>query len=225
VAVTTILLALGDAVNNKLVGNPVSNQFLVESVIRYTSPELNPKILIVRARDNHGEDPEDTVYIQNLLSRYRTALIDEPAGGLTPNDIKNYDLVWFNNPGYPFSLQKSYQTLLAFPGAVVIQGDDLSQGTGFSVEALTGLKFLDNGTSVVCGGKSYPHDNNSGEQFRVSLDQTRIEGLDQSTISFRYGNDIDNTKISNPKLEVLASAIGGPKACTESRPVIVRYEK
>lgn len=225
VAVTTILLALGDAVNNQLVGNSVSNRFLVESVIRYTSPEMTPKILIVRGRDTHGEDPEDTIYIQSLLSSYQTTVITEAVGGLTPDQVKDFDLVWFNNPGYPFSIQKTYQTLLDFPGAVVIQGDDLSQGTSFSVEALTGLKFIDNGTSVTCAGKSYAHDNNNGEQYRVSLNPEKIEGLNQSTIAFRYGNDIDNTKITNANTEILAVAVGGPTACTETRPVIVRREK
>ncbi len=221
-AVTTILLALGDEANNKLVGNPVSNQFLAESVIRLSSPQINPKILIVRAKDNSGEDPEDTLYLQMLLARYSTVVIDEPAGGLAPADVQGFDLIWFNNPGFPFSIKVSYDTLLAFPGAVVLQGDDLARASSFSLTPLTGLTFLDNGVSVICNGVAYPHDNNAGEQFRVSLNSAKIQGLDQSTVSFRYGNDIDNTVTVGPEVEVLATAIGGPAACVDERPAVVR---
>lgn len=224
-AVTTILLALGDQHNSKLVGNPVSNQYLAETVIRFSSPKENPKLLIVRAKDNQGEDPEDTVYIQDLLKRYDTQLIDEPASGLRPSDVAGYDLVWFNNPGYPFSSTVSFDTLMKFEGGVVLQGDDLSRSDSFSLTPLTGLEYLDNGTSVRCAGVDYPHDNNSGHQYRVSLNPARIQGLDTSAISFRYGNDIDNTKIVDPSVEVLAVAVGGPSACTEERPTVVRRER
>lgn len=221
-AVTTILLALGDEANNKLVGNPVSNQYLAESVIRFSSPAKNPKILIVRALNHHGEDPEDTVYIKTLLSRYQNVLIDEPAVGLKPADVAGYDLIWFNNPGYPFSLKVSFDTLMQFDGGVVLQGDDLSRSDTFSMTPLTGLNFLDNGTSVRCAGRDYPHDNNGGEQYRVTLDKNRIQGLSASEISFRYGNDIDNTTVVDPNAEVLAVAVGGPAACVDERPVVVR---
>lgn len=221
-AVTTILLALGDEADNRLVGNPVSNRFLAESVIRFSSPVKDPKILIVRALNHNGEDPEDTVYIQNLLSSYATTLIDEPAGGITPADTQGFDLVWFNNPGYPFSSKTSFDTLMAFEGGVVLQGDDLSRSDSFSMTPLTGLTYIDNGTSVRCNGHNYPHDNNGGEQYRVTLDANRIQGLDQTAIHFRYGNDIDNTVAAIPDLEILATAIGGPAECTEERPAVVR---
>ncbi len=224
-AVTTILLALGDEANNQLVGNPVSNQYLAETVIRFSSPKVNPKLLIVRAFANNGEDPEDTVYVQNLLSRYSADLIDEPASGLLPADVANYDLIWFNNPGYPFSSQVSFDTLLTFGGGIVLQGDDLSRSDTFSLTPLTGLKYIDNGTSVKCGGVNYPHDNNGGEQYRVSLNPAKIQGIDASAIHFRYGNDIDNTEIVDPSIEVLAVAVGGPASCVEERPTVVRRER
>jgi hypothetical protein len=224
-AVTTILLALGDEDSSALVGNSVSNQFLAESVIRFSSPVQNPKILIVRAKDNAGEDPEDTAYIETLLSRYQTTVIDEPAAGLTTADVQGYDLIWFNNPGHPFSIKVSYDTLLAFDGGVVLQGDDLARSASFSMTPLTGLTYIDNGASVRCNGVDYPHDNNGGEQFRVSLDPARIQGIDASSISFRYGNDIDNTTVANPDVEVIAVAQGGPASCTDTRPAVVTLKK
>lgn len=225
--VTTILLALGDQANSKLVANPVSTRFIAETVVRYSSPKVAPKILIVRAKDHHGEDPEDTAYIQQLLVAYQTALIDEPSTGLLPSDVEQYDLIWFHNPGYPMSIKQTYDTLLNFPGAVVLQGDDLTQGIGFSMEPLTGLKFIDNGTSIVCGGTTIPTNDNAGEQFTVSLDPERVIGVDQEAISFQYGNDIDNNVVVNPEVEVIATAIGSNKKCKGSkpRPTITRREK
>lgn len=225
--VTTVLLALGDQHNQTLVANNVSNQFLVETIVRYSSPKDKPKILIVRAKDTHGEDPEDTLYIQSLLSRYDTTLIDEPNSGLRSTDVAGFDVVWFNNPGWPMSLRATFDTLMAFSGAVVLQGDDMSwvADKSFSMEPLTGLKHNDNGTSVKCAEKSYPHDNNAGHQYRVSLDSTKIQGLDQAAVNFRYGNDIDNSTVVGANAEVLALAIGGPAECTETRPTVVRRFK
>lgn len=223
--ITTILLALGDQNNQKLVGNPVSNQFLAESVIRFSSPKKDPKILIVKAINHHGEDPEDTLYIQSLLSRYQTTVVAEPSSGLKPDSTQGFDLIWFNNPGYPFSSKVSFDTLMAFEGGVVLQGDDLSRAETFSMTPLTGLTHIDNGTSVKCGNNTYPHDNNSGYQYRVGLNPEHVQGLDEADITFRYGNDIDNTVVAEPEIIVLAYARGGPADCVEPRPVVTLKQK
>ncbi len=227
VAVTTILLALGDETNNQLVINGGSSQLIAETVVRYTTPVKSPKILVVRDHKTQGETDEDTVYVsQKLLARYAPDFLAEPTDGIGPNDIAGYDLVWFNNPGYPMSTKRSYETLLNFNGGVVLQGDDLSQGAGFSIEKLTRLKFIDNGGSVVCDdGVTYAHDNNAGNQFRVSMDASKMPSNLVSNLQFKYGNDIDNTAVSSGAVEILASAYGGPATCHQARPTIVRYFK
>lgn len=225
-AVTTILIALGDEADSQLVVNGASAQLIAETVIRYSTPKKNPKILLVRDRNQAGEDPEDTIYVKEvLLSRYNVIMMDEPVDGVRATDLTGYDLVWHNNPGHPMGSVQTRDTLLTFAGGVVLQGDDLSRGVNFSLEELTGLRFIDNGTEVVCGGMSYPHDNNGGEQYRVSLDPNRVAGVNEAVIGFRYGNDIDNTAITRPDFDVLAQAIGGPSTCIETRPAIVRYIK
>ena len=224
-AVTTILIALGDEANSQLVVNGASSQLIAETVIRYTSPQSNPKILLVRDYNTGGEDPEDTQYIEGLLSRYNVTFIQEPSGGLAAADFQGYDLIWFNNPGHQMSQVGTRDALLGFAGAVVIQGDDLTRGSGFSLEELTGLKYVDNGTSVMCGGTDYQIDNNTGAQYSVTLDPAKIPGADSSTISFQYGNDIDLSEIVRSDLEVLAWATGSPSACTSQRPAIVRWTK
>lgn len=225
VAVTTILLALGDEHNNQLVVSGASSQLIAESVIRYTSPKKNPKILLVKDYNTAGEDPEDTTYIHQLLNRYDVTYLEEPAGGIQASDLQGYDLVWWNNPGHPMNSQASRDALINFAGAVVMQGDDLTNGNGFSLEPLTGLQPIDNGTSVTCGADSFHIDNNTGEQYVVTLDPMKIPGANASTIQFHYGNDIDNSSVAKNGLEVLAMAKASPSQCTEERPAIVRYTK
>ena len=225
-AVTTILLTLGDESNSQLVINGATSQLLAESVVRYSSPRENPKILVVRDYNDNGEDPEDTPYVINqLLKRYNVSTLQEPAQGLKASDLAGFDLIWFNNPGAPMGSASTLQTLMEFKGAIVMQGDDLSRGVSFSMENLTGLTHLDNGTEVECAGKSYPHNDNNGHQYRVQIDPASITGPDASVLNFRYGNDIDNAYISKPGVQVLATATGGPDSCSETRPTIVRYFK
>ena len=224
-AVTTILIALGDEANDQLVVKGASSQLIAETVIRYTSPKNNPKILLVQDYNIGAEDPEDTIWMQKRLSRYDVTYLQEPATGLSLNDLQGYDVVWFNNPGHQMSNQSTRDALMSFSGAVVIQGDDLTRGNGFSLEELTGLKPIDNGTSVVCGDQTYAIDNNSAHQYDVTLDPAKIPGADESTISFKYGNDIDLSEIIRADLEVLAWAKGSPDGCVDQRPAIVRWTK
>lgn len=225
-AVTTILMALGDEADDQLVINGASSQLIAETVIRYTSPKVNPKILFVQDDNVQGESPEDTQYAINvLLKRYDVSSLDQHRSGLTPDDVAGFDIIWFNNPGHPMGSVNTRNTLLGFSGGVVIQGDDMTRGDGFSTEELTGLRHIDNGSSVTCDGVAYAHDNNMGQKFRVSLDAAKIPGANESTISFFYGNDIDNSVPTRPDLEILATAKGGPETCTEDRPAIVRYLK
>lgn len=224
-AVTTILIALGDEANDQLVVNGASSQLIAETVIRYTSPQNNPKILLVRDSNTGGEDPEDTQYIERLLSRYNVTFLQEPSGGLSPADLEGYDLIWFNNPGHQMSQVETFNALLNFAGAVVMQGDDLTRGNGFEMGALTGLRHVDNGATLTCAGTIHSIDNNSGAQYNVTLDSTKIPGADASTISFQYGNDIDMSEIIREDLEVLAWAKASPAECTSQRPGIVRWTK
>lgn len=229
-AVMTILIAMGDEADDQLVVDGASAQHVAETVVRYSSPVLNPRILLVVDAAAAGEDPEDTVYVRDvLLKRYDVTVLEEPVGGLSVEDIQDYDLIWHNNPGIPMSSRRTLNAYLAFKGGVIMQGDDLTWGQDaagrFTTEALTGLRYIDNGSDVVCGGKSYPHDNNGGESYRVTLDSSRITGNPDDQIEFRYGNDIDLSEPARPDLMILAYAQGGPAACTDKRPAIVRYER
>ncbi|RYF06679.1 MAG: hypothetical protein EOO77_26560, partial [Oxalobacteraceae bacterium] len=148
-AVTTILLALGDEADAQLVVNGASAQLIAETVVRYTSPKTNPKILFIHDSGSTGESANDTVYVkEQLLGRYDVTLLKEESEGTKIEQLEGYDIVWINNPGYPMGSKNTRDALLAFKGGIVIQGDDMSRGNGFDLEALTGLKYIDNGTSV-----------------------------------------------------------------------------
>lgn len=226
-AVTTILMALGDVSNDQLVVNGASAQLIAETVIRYSSPKENPKILLLVDQNALSEDPEDIAYVKDvLLKRYDVTILNEPTSGVSTNDLVGFDLVWFNNPGLPMSSVVTYQVLLGYAGAIVMQGDDLSWGSGFDMSELTGLKNIDNGQEVICDdGVAYAHDNNGGEQYQVSIDKSKVVGVDDSIITFKYGNDIDGTELVGNNMEVLATAKGGPASCTKTRPAIVKRIK
>ncbi len=225
-AVITALLAIGDHADDQLVVGGGSAQLVAETLVRYTSPVDDPKILAVLDSGSNGEDPEDAKYItETLLKRYRVTVLTESKNGLKDSDLAGYDLVWFNNPGHPMGSVNSRDALLRFKGGVVLQGDDLTRGDGFALDELTGLKYKSNGTEFTCNGVKYGADNNGGKQYSVTIDPKKVPGVNSSSMTFFYGNDIDDSEIVRPGLEVLAWAKGGVDGCTAERPTIVRYEK
>lgn len=232
--VVTILLAMGD-MDNLLA--PMVDQYaaqrIAEDMVRYASPKENPKLLLVLDRNNRGESPADIKALsERFLFRYKPTLIDEPLDGLKDLDVVDFDLVWLVNPGYPMGSKTSFETLMKFSGGVVISGDDMtrSQNGDFDMSLLTGLKYIDNGTTVNCDGKSIPIDNNKyANYYSVHLDSKFFPDLQSEHLNFNYGNDIDNSALieTEKKIEILATATASPPECKDlaARPVVVRYPK
>jgi len=226
--VVTILLALGDIAKEGIVINEESSRLIAQNAVKFASPISNPKILVIKDFNHRGESLEDTEFIsEKLLANYESVVKYETAMGLTIADVEGYDLIWFNNPGYPMGSLTSLEVLKNFKGGIILSGDDLTQGTGFNLEELVGLKFIDNGTSLACDNNTFNHNNNSGHKYRVTLEEQFLPGLEESVRNFEYGNDIDNSILAfaDSKYEVLAYANGGEGTCEVKRPVIVRYEK
>lgn len=226
--VTTILLALGDEQNDQLVINGGSAQLMAETVIRLSTPVKNPRILIIEDYNPGSEHPYDMEYVSTvLLGRYDVHILQSPATGVTADDLDGFDLVWFNNPGAPMRVEANRDALIAFKGGVVLQGDDLAGGGTIPMQDLTGLTYIDNGTSVTCNGTKYNTDNNKGVPFRVKLAGLAFTGAGVSPdlLTFDYGNDIDTSIVGRSDLTTFATARGSPDECTDERPVIVRYLK
>ena len=227
--VVTILLALGDIAQDKLIIAERSAQLIAQNAIRFATPVVNPKVLVVKDAFHNGEFEEDTEFIaKRLLSAYKADVLIEPASGLRASDLVGYDLVWFNNPGYPMGLLNTFKVLKDFKGGVVLSGDDMSYGAGFKTESLTGLKNINNGVSVSCNGQTFAYSDNSIYKYQVTLEQKFFPGVDPSLLSFEYGRDRDESELLYPdssQYEVLAYAGGAKNACKFKRPVIVRYLK
>ena len=227
--VVTILLALGDIAQDKLVIAERSAQLIAQNAVRFASPVVNPKILVVKDAFHNGEVEGDTEFIaQRLLSAYKTDVLIEPSSGLRATDLVGYDLVWFNNPGYPIGLESTYNILKNFKGGVVLSGDDMSWGSNFKTESLTGLKNINNGSFVNCDGQAFAYSNNSIYRYQVTLEAKFFPSVDPSLITFEYARDIDESELldlESSKYEVLAYAGGAKNTCKFKRPVIIRYLK
>lgn len=226
-AVTLILLALGDEANDQLVVDGGSARLIAETVIRQTTPVKNPKILLLIDANRAGEDLEDSEYaFSELLKSYQVERLLEPAEGISIGQLTGYDLVWLNNPGHPMNSKATQDALLEFKGGVVMQGDDLSRGSDFSVTDLTHVKYEDNGVTAQCGGEQVTIDNNQGGQYLISLDSKYFPKINNQQVKFVYGNDIDLVSfIDSHPVEVLASAAVNKEGCADSRPVVLRYFK
>ncbi|MCA9573257.1 MAG: hypothetical protein KC656_35720, partial [Myxococcales bacterium] len=204
--IVTLLLTLGDPG----IPSDLSAQLALQAV-EWASPRLRPHVLIVLDDGHNGEDVTDAELIQWLLADVDTlevAYLDEPEGGLRPEDVEGYDVVWYANPGYPMDDLTALETLDAFAaagGGVVLQGDDMtwSSGHAFETTPLTGLEHGDNGTNA-CGQRI---DNGRDGTYTVTVGQAEhavVRGLGGQT--FRYGNDIDRSTVVSETAEVLAWA-------------------
>lgn len=226
--VVTILFALGDIAKEKRVISEESGRLVAINAVKFASPVVSPKILVVKDSNHGGEQDGDTEFTaESLLKDYDATVFYESPSGLEPEDLVGYDVVWFNNPGHPMGSSQTLATLLNFQGGVILSGDDLTFGAGFSTSPLTGLRHINNGTSMSCDGQSFWYDNNGGYTYRIEIAQNFLPGVDPSLLKFEYGNDIDDSILigDSNKFEVLAYADAAPGTCISKRPVIVRYQK
>lgn len=196
---------------------------ILANAIKYASPQANPKILFLKDSATYGEDEGDSDYIKNtLLGGYAVDYKVIPAGGLAFAETDGKDLVIVSNPGHPLADRKTLDTLTAFQGGVILIGDDLSYGAGFSMDGFTGLKFKDNGTAVSCNGKTYAYDNLKGYNYQIEMNTEFLPGIPAEYKNYLYGNDIDVTTPS-AGTQVLAWAKADPSTCDIGKfPAVVR---
>ncbi len=202
---------------------------MTANTVAYVSPTAQPSVLVVRDDNHHGEFPEDSAYVADLLSAagYDVDYLDEPPDGLAPTDVEDYDVLWFSNPGWPMDDIATFdviQELRSEGAGVVLQGDDMgwSMGQSWSMSPLTSLDFHRNGTQT-CGVHT---DDNEGEAYDVVLEtgtHPLIAGL--SGVSFSYGDDIDHTTPLGQGEEVLAwASMPSEFNCDLRTPVIVAVD-
>ncbi|MBC7386011.1 MAG: hypothetical protein H7301_07610 [Cryobacterium sp.] len=199
---------------------------IMTNAVKYASPVANPKILFLKDSNTHGEDEGDSDYIKNaLLAGYQVEYRVIMPGGLRREEVTGKDLVIVSNPGHPLSDEQTLSTLKSFSGGVILVGDDMSNGAGFSLESFTGLRFRDNGSSLSCNGQSFSYDNQGGYQYRVTMNSEFLPGIPEADKHYTYGNDLDLTE-ALPGVQVLASAIGAAGTCDIAPvPAVVRRTK
>lgn len=200
-------------------------QKIAFNAMSWVSPVVNPHILVVRDDDHHGEAPNENSFLRAAFSEIDATFVNEPSSGIELQDLLGYDIVWLSNPGYPVDDKKTFEALRAFQaqgGAVIVQGDDMAQSMGgsFSMEELTRLKFLNNGTSS-CGVNI---DNNSGGLYDISFSEHPLStGL--TGFKIPYGDDIDNTTpLGLGEFVVATAEVRGKEGRCTSVPVVVGYD-
>ncbi|MFH2028600.1 MAG: putative metal-binding motif-containing protein, partial [Nanoarchaeota archaeon] len=175
-------------------------------------------ILLVLDDNNNNEDIQD---IDNLKSDFDALDIDytfinEPTNGLTYDQIRNYDLVWFSNPGWPLDDINTLNALTQYVNEgnpVVMQGDDMTWAQGSATNndmiLFTGLKNINNGLdsdyTVTFGNDDHPLLNFLGGK------------------SFTYKeDDIDTSTVYLDDVEVLASAVNKNDGSKKGPALVVR---
>jgi len=203
-----------------------SASLIMANAIKYASPVKDPKILFMKDSATNGEDEGDSPYIKNvLLAGYKVDYRELRSPGLDLADLNGYDLAILSNPGHPLSDVKTFNTLKAFKGGVILVGDDLAAGAGFNTEALTGLKIRSNGTSMSCNGRSYAYDNLQGNFYQIAMNMEFLPGIPAEFQHYEYGNDIDWTT-ANAGVQVLAWASAAAGTCDIGMiPAVVRHPK
>lgn len=215
---------------------------LARNAVNFVNPTINPdpSVLIIRDDNHNGEQVNDWIYIRNRLQDAgftNITLRTEPSfnpGGVEVAELAPYDVVWFNNPGWPMDDIGTYNALMDYlnlGGGLVLQGDDMASfnNQALSMTPFTKLNFVSNGTTT-CG---LPTDSNTGFKYRVSI-PSNGHPLTTGLVgeSFLYGNDIDHTTRTFTGEDVVARAtLEGPvprraRACarTFSTPVVIGIE-
>lgn len=204
---------------------------LASNAARWVSAVPEPRVLVVKDDNHHGEFEHDAAYVHELLGEagVDADFIDEPRGGLSLDHAAGYDVIWFSNPGYSPDDKTSVRTLedfTAIGGGYVLQSDDASWFFGdsaFSMTPYTGLTHFNNGTSF-CG--RHIDNNATSDRYEVVIDDEThpvIAGLEGAV--FHYGDDIDSSAPAGLGEQVLAWAGGvdanGDRFCDKQVPVIV----
>ena len=201
--------------------SPKAIEALVEDTVVWVGGKARPRVLVVRDDNHNNEFAQDASYVQELLlgRGFEVTLIEEPVDGLTMAEAQGFEVIWFSNPGHAIDDVASMKLLLELArsgrAGVVVQGDDASQGVGFSMEALTGLRYVHNGTSL-CG---VAVDNNVGGLAKVGFGASaKHPAVRRQQGEMGYGDDIDATEVVGKASVVLAWARG---ECDERWPVVV----
>jgi hypothetical protein len=228
VGVETILMSLSEIDAN-------AAKAIINDALNFVRPVKKPRVLFVRSSFDEGEALTDYTLIPQVISQagYTLDSIDEPVTGLTAAQADGYDVIWFNNPGYPAQSQTTLDTLYNLAhnqsAGIVLSGDDMSSNQYVNMSELTLFDYGNNGTSA-CGQAI---DNDA----TVAKYVVKYKGY-----TFDYGDDIDQDtvngkvvkhviqhrihghQITRSGVQVFANAKTNIPQCTLDVPAIIGYK-
>ena len=179
---------------------------LIERTVWAVRPYASPAtVLVVRDNGDHGGD-DDTLALQEYMADvgHEVDLLNEPAGGLSADDLAGYQVVVFSSLESAIDDVASVEALLEFSGAgfgVVLHGQDIAQDvTSAPLESLTRLRFVDDGRS-----DDDEDDDEDGHEVVMAPSSTFTADLPE--MRFGYFGDIDTTEVAGAGAEVVAVAV------------------
>jgi hypothetical protein len=187
---------------------------------------VEPKILYMLDDNNQGEhgvdglgngaDGDADYVVKALRTEFgagNVTLMDEPAGGVSAATLRNFDIVWFANPGHELDDMTTRDSLRSVRNndgiSVIVQGDDMAggNGSGPDMTSLTNLNLVSNGTTT-CGQTT---DNNNGVSYNMQFTNESITALngiirDLRLRTYRYGEDVDHSTPKSQGEQILLEA-------------------
>ena len=217
------------------------------------------KVLMVQDDSTHNEwadewwnypsnpaDHDDTWKISEILSNLGYTVINAEESDLllmTEDELveyyKQFDVIWFSNPGWPIDDAKTVsalKTAMESGVGVVMQGDDLLYSEFYAGIDMTPLTGLDPwGTGKVANGVSNDDEKtyNDRQYFRGLPDSGYYNisignghpiqnGLESQT--FAYGDDMDLAVVAEgSNVAILLTATPVPSGYLGERPVVTAF--
>lgn len=202
---------------------------LIKNTANWVAAGRSKKVLVVLDDNHHFEAPNEVSLLESTLREagYTVESITEPRYGLTSDQVKGFDTIWFTNPGYPIDDWHTLKLLRRHVGmgkGLIMSGDDLSRANafGFDPARLTRVRYAGNGHRS-CG---LPTDNGSSPGYRLqegNFSHPITQGLDFTSVEYR--NDIDHSRALQPSTEVLAwGEVSDGVNCRVKVPVVTAHD-
>ncbi len=191
---------------------------LAKNAVKWVSPVAKPSIAVVRDDNHQDEEAGDPAFIVELLQAagFAAQLIEEPADGLTAELLKDFQVVWFSNPGHEVDDDATIEVLKLFADSgrgVVLQGDDMSHRA--EMLSLTHLTYVHDGVNFC----SAFIDDDLGKNYEVTVQAEAHPVIqDLEGLKFLYGDDIDMSTPLAQGEQVLAWATLNPAENCNDRP-------
>ncbi|MFB6374180.1 MAG: hypothetical protein ABEN55_13950, partial [Bradymonadaceae bacterium] len=206
--------------------------WLIQNSVLWTSPIDNPedsRVLYI-LDDNAGDQflPADRQLVVNNLRnegiQFNVDTLVEPEGGITFDQIDEYDVIWHQNPAQRIDDQQTIDALRQFQaqdGGLILQGQDIAaariDGELTSLQQIHSLEFVNDGRRA-CGDRITLETDN---EYEVSYTDEPLMVLDSLRgREFTYPSDIDRVRPTLTGEFVLANKSYSKGDCSVRAPAV-----